>query len=406
MMYRHLALAGLAVALAAVPSSAQVGVPAVRDALGSTTGAVRGVLNPALDDLAQLPDRAQDLARQRIERIDRLVRRQREAIELDPQGQPARKGVLLVMDPAPDLAQRLAGTGFRVAATESLGELGLSVAQVEVPEGLSLDTARKRLVQQVPGAQVTADNILFPQGTTLSGQNATSGSARTPFVAAPVGVIDSGAAGTVEEQKGFARGAPFPANHGSAIVSLLRGAGVRRVLVADVYGTDPAGGNALAIARAFDWLVGRKVRVIGISLVGPPNPVLQRAVAGAQKQGVTIIAPVGNDGPAAPPAYPASFNGVLAVTGVDARNRVLIEAGRALHLDYAAPGADILASDAKGQRRRVRGTSFAVPLVAARAAAAQGSVVSALDREAVDLGPKGPDSRYGRGLICAVCRTP
>ncbi|WP_373289620.1 hypothetical protein [Sphingopyxis bauzanensis] len=32
-----------------------------------------------------------------------------------------------------------------------------------------------------------------------------------------------------------------------------------------------------------------------------------------------IVAAVGNDGPAAPPAYPACYRGVLAVTGVDAR---------------------------------------------------------------------------------------
>ncbi len=42
-----------------------------------------------------------------------------------------------------------------------------------------------------------------------------------------------------------------------------------------------------------------------------------------------IVAAVGNDGPSARPAYPASYPGVLAVTGVDGRNRALIEAGRA-----------------------------------------------------------------------------
>ena len=83
-----------------------------------------------------------------------------------------------------------------------------------------------------------------------------------------------------------------------------------------------------------------------------------------------MVAAVGNDGPAAPPAYPASYPGVLAVTGVDGRNRALIEAGRALHLDYAAPAADMRAVNAKGKWIKVRGTSFAVPFVAARAAAA------------------------------------
>lgn len=113
-------------------------------------------------------------------------------------------------------------------------------------------------------------------------------------------------------------------------------------------------------------------RVVTISLVGPASPVVARSVAAAQSRGVLIVAAVGNDGPAAPPSYPASYPGVLAVTAVDGRNRTLIEAGRALHLDSAAPGADMLARDARGRWVKVRGTSYAVPLVAARAARAWG----------------------------------
>ena len=67
-----------------------------------------------------------------------------------------------------------------------------------------------------------------------------------------------GKAVPVAAQRGFAKGAPYSSDHGSAVASLLAGAGVRRVLAADVYGTDPAGGNALAIARALDWLAGKR----------------------------------------------------------------------------------------------------------------------------------------------------
>ncbi|MBW8753006.1 MAG: S8 family serine peptidase [Sphingomonadales bacterium] len=207
--------------------------------------------------------------------------------------------------------------------------------------------------------------------------------------------------------RGFAAGAPRASDHGSATASLLQAAGARRIAVADVYGADPAGGNALAISRAIDWLVGQRARVVSVSLVGPNNPLLGRAIAAARGRGVTFVAAVGNDGSAAPPAYPASYPGVIAVTGVDGRNRALIEAGRALHLDYAGPGADMVAANAAGRWVRVRGTSYAAPLVAARAAAALSlgsSVTAALDREAVDLGRKGPDSTYGRGLLCGPCR--
>jgi subtilisin family serine protease len=221
-------------------------------------------------------------------------------------------------------------------------------------------------------------------------------------------VIDGapGAATRVLSEKGFASGAPTPSDHGSAVASLLRSAGVTRIRVADVYGEDPAGGNALAIARALGWLTQSGSKVVTISLVGPRNALVERAVAAARARGVVVVAAVGNDGPAAPPAYPASYEGVVAVTGVDRRNRALIEAGRALHLDYAAPGDSVYALDMRGRTKRWRGTSFATPLVAARIAAAlqRGSGWRAVtDVEARDLGARGPDDVYGRGLLCEPC---
>jgi len=158
--------------------------------------------------------------------------------------------------------------------------------------------------------------------------------------------------------------------------------------------------------RALDWLAGNGARVVSMSLVGPRNAVLETAIGAVRRKGMVVVAPVGNDGPVAPPAYPASYPGVLAITAVDGHERPLIEAGHALHLDYAAPGADIRGRNKSGGWTRLRGTSYAVPLVAARAAAALdrgGSWQAALDREAEDLGPRGPDAQYGRGLLCPGC---
>ncbi|WP_456261924.1 S8 family serine peptidase, partial [Campylobacter jejuni] len=91
---------------------------------------------------------------------------------------------------------------------------------------------------------------------------------------------------------------------------------------------------ALAIARALGWMATRDAPVVSISLVGPANPLLARAIAAAQARGIIVVAAVGNDGAAAPPAYPASLPGVVAVTGVDGHRHPLFEAGHALHLDY------------------------------------------------------------------------
>jgi hypothetical protein len=144
--------------------------------------------------------------------------------------------------------------------------------------------------------------------------------------------------------------------------------------------------------------------VVGVSLVGPANPLVARIVEKVLARGTRIVAAVGNDGAAAPPAFPASYKGVIAVTGVDGDDRALIEAGRALHLDYAAPGADMAAAAVSGGLEEVRGTSYAVPLVAGRLA--KTGSVTALDGAAEDLGARGPDKRFGRGLVCGDCRTP
>ena len=161
-------------------------------------------------------------------------------------------------------------------------------------------------------------------------------------------------------------------------------------------------------------MTGEHVGVVNISLVGPANPLLARVVVAARARGVIIVAAVGNDGPAAPPAYPASYPGVIAVSAVDGRDRVLIEAGRASHLDYVAPGADMLARDASGRAIRVRGTSFAAPLVAATFArfypapdpAKIQRAITSVDATAHAPGKRGADPLHGRGLICGDCRTP
>ncbi|MCP5762402.1 hypothetical protein NL346_27815, partial [Klebsiella pneumoniae] len=74
-----------------------------------------------------------------------------------------------------------------------------------------------------------------------------------------------------------------------------------------------------AIVRALLWLQSEHAAVVNISLVGPPNLILQATVARMTAAGEVLVAPVGNDGPAAPPAYPAAYPGVVAAIPVDAR---------------------------------------------------------------------------------------
>jgi subtilisin family serine protease len=215
--------------------------------------------------------------------------------------------------------------------------------------------------------------------------------------------------GVAIQQAGFAAGAPAAQAHGTATASLIAGRlggfhgaapGVS-LLVADIYGAAPDGGSAEALARALAWMARQRTPVISVSLVGPDNALVALAVKAVAARGALIVAAVGNDGPAAPPAYPASYPGVVAVTAVDAKGRVLPEAGRALHVDYAAPGAGLQAAESGGGLTAVRGTSFAAPIVAGELArllpaqepGAARRALAALDRIAR------PGRGVGRGIV-------
>jgi len=400
-------LAACAVSLA-VPATAQL-LPGVGVPLLPAVGPVEQTLQQTLDrSVETVRQTTTQLLQARSERIAGVLRERRKYVEADLNGQPAVRGELLLVDPDQATLAAARAAGFAEVGAERLGSLDMSIARLQLPRSMSLAEGQNALLRVAPAAEIAPDNLHFQSGRTVAREAVASAAAAAPAIATPVGVIDGGPGRgePVAATRGFAGGAPAPSDHGGAVVSLLQGAGVSRVLAADVFGKDPAGGNALAIIRALDWLAASGARVVSISLVGPRNAALQAAIAAVRRKGMVVVAPVGNDGPAAPPAYPASYPGVLAVTGVDGRDRALIEAGRALHLDYAAPGADIRGRNKDGKEVRLRGTSYAVPLVAARAAAAleRGEAwQAALDREAVDLGPKGPDAQFGRGLLCRGC---
>jgi hypothetical protein len=364
------------------------------------------------DDVLHAPsDAARMLDQARRATIARLIRDNPDRIALDPDGFPARAGEVVIDDPKDDVIAAAIAKGYRVIERGDV--LGVGFVRLAIPGQQSLASAIKEIRRL--GGEVSADQLHMPSGA-MNGRPAPVASGDGTLI----GVIDGGVAGAAIST-GFAAGAPRDNDHATAVASLIGGSGnVRggspgaRIASADVYGSDPAGGNATAIAKALGWMVQQRVPVVTISLVGPANPLLAKVVAAAQARGLVIVAAVGNNGSAAPPGFPASYPGVIAVTGVDGRNRALIEAGRASHLDYAAPGADMLAAGIAGRVFRVRGTSFAAPLVAATIArfypspspTAIAAALKRVDAVSRDLGPRGPDKIYGRGLVCGECRTP
>jgi len=408
MLLGALALFGAGTAWAQLLPQGPVG--GVLDGLGRIGSEALGTTLRMVEGTART---AKALANARLDRLQRLVRANGDLLEMTVLG-PAVKGEIVAVDPEPAVIDAALDAGFEIVSEERIEGLHLRSVTLAVPRGFSVDRAMALLTRIAPGGEFAPNHLHLQSGRAAAIMLAGAAAAQGGGAPARIGIIDGGVAahpslGNVE-QRGFVAGAPAPSAHGTAVASLAVGRSPMRsaapgepLLVADVYGRDPKGGNAVAIARALGFLADRRVKVIGMSLVGPPNPLVAKAIGQAMARGIHVVAAVGNDGPAAPPAFPASYKGVVAVTGVDGRDRALVEAGRSLHLDFAAPGADLAAASARGGLVPVRGTSYAVPLVAARLARAS---LDAIASEARDLGPKGPDTIYGRGLVCGACRTP
>ena len=125
------------------------------------------------------------------------------------------------------------------------------------------------------------------------------------------------------------------------------------------------------------------------------------------QRGHLVVAAAGNDGPAAPPLYPAAYPGVVGVSGVNGSRRVLPEAAQGLQVMWVAPGADMAVAHAGGGYAVARGTSFAAPLVAGLLATelrkpdvkAAAAALERLAAQAIDLGAPGRDPVYGLGLV-------
>jgi hypothetical protein len=324
--------------------------------------------------------------------------------------------------------------GFRIRVGRELPNLRLVVARLTPPPGVPAGEAALRLRALAPARAVDLDTAYTLQagacvgeacwGHELVGWSAAAAACRT---GRRIGMVDTGvetaepalAKAAMQVRPVLPEGLrEAPAAHGTAIATLLVGradAAASGLLpdaelrVAAVFGQRsgrPVTG-ALEIATALDWLVAERVEVVNAALAGPPNGILELAVARVLRLGIPIVAAAGNAGPDAPPAYPAAYPGVLAVTAVDRTLSVYPRANRGAYVAFAAPGVDLPLPAADGAARTVSGTSYATAFVTAAVAGLGRSadLEAQLARAALDLGPPGRDPVFGWGLVRpAACR--
>jgi subtilisin family serine protease len=409
------------------PAAAQLALPAVR--LPTLPG---GGLNglPLADRLSDLSnDRLQDIRRLRVRD---LIRTHRREIEADPNDAAVVRGEVVAFSPTEEALERARGAGFVVIRERALDGLDARLVILGAPNGMATRRALEQLRALNPdglydfnhlymdsGAVLGAAPGQLSPGTVAGGPGA--GDSGVAVAVAKVGLVDGGVDTShavfrdiVIHQHGCS-GTAVPAAHGTAVASLIIGRSPRfhgaapgsELYAADVYCGLATGGAVDAVAEALAWLVRERVAVINVSLVGPPNVMLESVVRMVIARGHVIVAAVGNDGPAAPPLYPASYPDVVGVTAVDAHQRALLEACRGRQVKFSAPGADMSAANPAQGYAIVRGTSFAAPIVAGLLAEmvhepdkdAAARAVADLAARAVDLGAPGPDPVYGFGLV-------
>jgi hypothetical protein len=380
---------------------------------------------PTLPQVAELPATA--LASVRGQVRD-LLRRYPDRVERDPRGAPIVRAVIIALAPDAAALQRAQQQGYVIQDDRILPVLDQRVVTLLAPARISTANALRQLREADPAGQYDFDHLYVESGTPpAAGAPAGVAGAVTSPVAIRVGLIDGGVDAThpVFQQRppqvSGCDGRPVPGTHGTAVASLFVGwsaefsgaAPGAQLFAVDVYcGNESPGGRVRDIVAGLAELADAKVRVINVSIVGPDNAVLGAVIRALVAHPIAIVAASGNDGPNAKPLYPAAYPGVIAVSAVDARQRVLPEASGGGHISFAAPGSDMLAATPGGGFASVRGTSYAAPLVSgllARALAGHddasvAGIVQQLAASARDRGSKGRDRRYGYGLVGAELR--
>lgn len=163
-------------------------------------------------------------------------------------------------------------------------------------------------------------------------------------------------------------GLPPMFGHGTEVAGILRlVAPQSNIMPLKAFGLDGSG-QMYDVIRAIYYAVDQGADVINMSFSCEcDSKGLRDAIAYADRQGVALVASVGNDNSRVP-LFPAAYQQVLGVaaTNFDDTRAVFSNYGSAVSV--AAPGAGIITAFPGGKYAAVWGTSFSSPQVAGEAA--------------------------------------
>jgi subtilisin family serine protease len=334
----------------------------------------------------------------------------------------------------------LTQNGFVVDDRLPVGLTGGELVRLTIPSGMTLDAARQTVAEQAPTAAVDFNHFYQPEQDTSApcyaggcalvrhlvgwpaeiGRNTCAAPQRIGLIDTAINADHAALSAAKIEVLRLSDDSPRSGQeHGTAVAALLVGSTSSRapgllpssqLVAVDAFrrfGNTADIANVYDLVRAVDLLTGRGIRIINLSLTGPPNLLLEQAVGAAIGKGAVLIAAAGNDGPNAKPVYPAAYPDVIAVTAVDRAKKPYRRAVRGVHIDIAAPGVGVWTAASISGARQKSGTSFAAPFVTAAAAVMLAArpeltprdIEAELTRNAEDMGAPGKDAIYGWGLL-------
>lgn len=167
------------------------------------------------------------------------------------------------------------------------------------------------------------------------------------------------------------------------------------------------------------WALDNGMNIISMSWsLNDVNRAVENALQAAYNSGILLVAAAGNTGDVSEAIWcPASFDSVIAVSGIRKDYTRLLESCYGPKIELTAPGEKVYSTWLNNQLGSGTGTSMAAPFVSGVAALVWArnpsltniQVRNILDGTAADLGDAGRDIYYGYGLVnasAAVYATP
>lgn len=154
-------------------------------------------------------------------------------------------------------------------------------------------------------------------------------------------------------------------NNDTGITGVMWRASLMSLRVLDKTGT----GDVAHAVEAIDYAVAHGAKVINLSWgTDGYSAALKDAIERASRGGAVVVCSAGNDGRdiESTPYYPASFDSqnIIAVASTDASDQLAGWSNYGVHhIAVAAPGVNILTTQAGGDYQTVSGTSASAPLV-------------------------------------------